>query len=108
MLIKGDTFINFFIFCFLIFFNFFSLWLCKENQIICYCEGGLRLFKGLSLLYLPNVQGAMFIQGGTSISESRVPRDDGLMGEGEQAPQFLADQLTLFQPGAGLSPPHYN
>ena len=34
---------------------------------------GLRLFKGLCLLFLPNVPGATFIQGGTFIPESRVP-----------------------------------
>ena len=33
---------------------------------------GLRLFKGLCLLFLPNVPGAMFIQGGTFIPETRV------------------------------------
>ena len=35
-------------------------------------SGGLRLFKGLCLLFLPNVPGAMIIQGGTFIPESRV------------------------------------
>ena len=35
-------------------------------------RGGLRLFKGLFLLFLPNVPGAMFIQGGTFIPDSRV------------------------------------
>ena len=34
---------------------------------------GLRLFKGLCLLFLPNVPGATIIQGGTFIPESRVP-----------------------------------
>ena len=33
---------------------------------------GLRLFKGLSLLFLPNVPGAIFFQGGTFIPDSRV------------------------------------
>ena len=32
----------------------------------------LRLFKGLFLLFLLNVPGAMFIQGGTFIPDSRV------------------------------------
>ena len=32
----------------------------------------LRLFKGLCLLLLPNVPGAMFIQGATFILDSRV------------------------------------
>ena len=32
----------------------------------------LRLFKGLCLLFLSNVPGAMFIQGGTFIQDSRV------------------------------------
>ena len=30
------------------------------------------LFQGLRLMFLPNVPGAMFIQGGTFIPESRV------------------------------------
>ena len=38
--------------------------------------GGLRLFKGLRLLFLPNIPGATFIQGGTSILESRVDDRD--------------------------------
>ena len=33
---------------------------------------GLRLFKGLCLLFLPNVPRAIFIQGGTFIPDSRV------------------------------------
>ena len=33
---------------------------------------GLRLFKGLYLMFLPNVLGATFIQGDTSIPDSRV------------------------------------
>ena len=33
---------------------------------------GLRLFKGLCLFFLQNVPGAMFIQGGTFIPDSRV------------------------------------
>ena len=33
---------------------------------------GLRLFEGLCLLFLPNVPGAMFIQEGTFIPDSRV------------------------------------
>ena len=33
---------------------------------------GLRLFKELCLLFLPNVPGAMFIQGGMFILDSRV------------------------------------
>ena len=33
---------------------------------------GLRLFKGLCLLFLPNVPGATFIQGGMLIPDSRV------------------------------------
>ena len=37
-----------------------------------YFKGGLCLFKGLCLLFLPNVLGATFNQGGTSIPESRV------------------------------------
>ena len=33
----------------------------KKNQIICYFKRGLRLFKGLCLLFLLNVSGATFI-----------------------------------------------
>ena len=33
---------------------------------------GLRLFKGLCLLFLPNVPVATFIQGGMFITDSRV------------------------------------
>ena len=33
---------------------------------------GLRLFKRLCLLFLPNVPWAMFIEGGTFIPDSRV------------------------------------
>ena len=44
---------------------------------------GLRLFKGLCLLFLPNVPGAMFIQGGTFIPDSRVEcrveREEGVI-----------------------------
>ena len=39
---------------------------------------GLRLFKGLCLLFLPNVPGAMFIQGGTFIPDSRVCVSEGI------------------------------
>ena len=44
----------------------------KKNQNICYFKRGLRLFKGLFLLFLLNAPGATFIQGGTFIPESRV------------------------------------
>ena len=46
----------------------FFLWLCIKNVILL----GLRLFKGLCLLFLSNVPGATFIQGTTSIPDSRV------------------------------------
>ena len=39
---------------------------------ICYFKGGLRLFMGLYILFLPNVPGATFIQGGMFILDSRV------------------------------------
>ena len=58
---------------FLRIFNFLFLWLCiKESNYLLF-KRGLRLFKGLCLLFLPNVPGAMFIQGGTFIPDSRVP-----------------------------------
>ena len=37
---------------------------------------GICFFKGLRLLFFPNVPGATFIQGATLIPESRVHRDD--------------------------------
>ena len=52
--------------------HFLFLWLCiKESNYLLF-KRGLRLFKGLCLLFLPNVPGAMFIQGGTFIPDSRV------------------------------------
>ena len=73
VLIKGGMFINFLtFFIFLIFFTSFPLAMCKKIEFICYFKGGLCLFKGLCLLFLRNVPGATFIQGGTSIPESRV------------------------------------
>ena len=43
----------------------------KDSNYLLF-ERGLRLFKGICLLLLPNVPGAMFIQGGTFILDSRV------------------------------------
>ena len=34
--------------------------------------GSIRLFKGLRVLFLPNVPGAMLVPRATSISDSRV------------------------------------
>ena len=72
-LLKGATFIDFWsLKNFLRIFNFLFLWLCiKESNYLLF-KRGLRLFKGLCLLFLPNVPGAMFIQGGTFIPDSRV------------------------------------
>ena len=42
--------------------------------MICYFKRGLHLFKGLCLLFLPNVPGATLIKGGTFIPESRVAK----------------------------------
>jgi hypothetical protein len=42
----------------------------KANYVLFYV--GLQLFKGLRLLFLQKVQGGMFIQGATSIPDSRV------------------------------------
>ena len=72
-LLKGATFIDFwFLKNFLRIFDFHFLWLCiKESNYLIF-KRGLRLFKGLCLLFLPNVPGAMFIQGGTFIPDSRV------------------------------------
>ena len=72
-LLKGATFIDFwFLKNFLRIFNFLFVWLCiKESNYLLF-KRGLCLFKGLCLLFLPNVPGAMFIQGGTFIPDSRV------------------------------------
>ena len=72
-LLKGATFIEFwFLKNFLRIFNFLFLWLCiKESNYLLF-ERRLHLFRGLCLLILPNVPGAMFIQGGTFIPDSRV------------------------------------
>jgi len=39
---------------------------------MCYFVQGLRLFKGLHLLFLQYVPGGTFIQGATFIPESRI------------------------------------
>ena len=53
-------------------FDFLFLWLCiKESNYLLF-KRGLRLLKGLCLLFFPNVPGAMLIQGGTFIPDSRV------------------------------------
>ena len=73
-LLKGVRLLTFFIFHFLnIFLLCFSFGYVLENQIICHFKGGLRLFKGLRLLFLTNFPGATFIQGATFIPDSRVP-----------------------------------
>ena len=70
-LLKGATFINFDFFKnFLRIFNF--LFLCMKESNCLLFNMDLRLFKGLCLLFLPNVPGTMFIQGGTFIPDSRV------------------------------------
>ena len=55
---------------FLRIFNFLFLCIKQSNYLL--FKRGLRLFKGLCLLFLPNVPGATFIQGGTFIPDSRV------------------------------------
>ena len=73
-LLKGVRLLIFLFFIFLIFFSFFFLLLCirKSNSLFFKREGALLLFKGLRLLFLPNIPGPTFIQGGTSILNSRV------------------------------------
>ena len=44
----------------------------KKIKLSVVLRGGYDLFKGLCLLFLPNVPGATIIQGGTFIPESRV------------------------------------
>ena len=43
----------------------------KESNYLLF-KKRLHLFKGQCLLFFPNVPGAMFIQGGTFIPDSRV------------------------------------
>ena len=74
VLIKGATFIIFWIFylfILLIVFYLFPLAYMKNSNYL-KVLGGLCLFKGLHLLFLPNVPGAMFIQGAAPIPNSRV------------------------------------
>ena len=72
-LLKGATFIDFlFLKHFLRLFNFLFLWLSIKDSNYLLFERGLHLFKGLCLLFLLNVPGATFIQGGTFIPDSRV------------------------------------
>mgnify|MGYP001477140763 CR=1 FL=1 len=86
VLIKGGTFIKFSIFYLLnIFLLLFFLQLCKKNQIICYFKRGLHLFKGLCLLFLPNVPGATLIQGATFIVFAKCSRAT-LIQEGTSFP----------------------
>ena len=40
----------------------------SRDYVYCFCQ----MLQGLRLLFLPNVPGATFIQGGTFIPESRV------------------------------------
>ena len=78
VLIKGG-----YVYWFLIFlklFNFLFLCLCIKDSNYLLFERGLCLFKGLCLLFLPNVPGAMFIQGGTFIPDSRVTSFSWFMG----------------------------
>ena len=77
-LLKGATFIDFcFLKNFLRIFNFRFLWIRIEESNYLIFKRGLSLFKGLCLLFLPNVPGAMFIQGGTFIPDSRVFKSMG-------------------------------
>ena len=64
----------------------------KESNYLLF-KWGLRLFKGLCLLFLPKVPGAMFIQGGTFIPDSRVLlayklKSSGLLGH-KQHPNLI-------------------
>ena len=75
------TLINFwFLKFFLRLFNFLFLWLCTKDSNYLLFKRGLRLFKGLCLLFLPNVPGATFIQGGTLIPDSRVVSQLSMQG----------------------------
>ena len=71
----GATFIDFWYSKnFLRIFNFHFLWLCITESNYQLFKRGLRLFKRLCLLFLPNVPGATFIQGGTFIPDSRIAK----------------------------------
>ena len=57
MVIKGGMFINIFnSYFFDIFFTSFSFGYVLENQIICHFKWGLRLFKGLRLLFFQGLR----------------------------------------------------
>ena len=49
--------------------------LCVRKSNYLLFQGGLCLFKGLRLLFLTNVSGAMFIQGATSTRVAKVVAD---------------------------------
>ena len=61
--------------CMGIFEEFEIIFDIKDSNYMLF-KRGLRLFKGLCLLFLPNVPGATFIQGGTFIPDSRVPKKE--------------------------------
>ena len=63
-LLKGVRLLTF------LFFNIFSFVYVLKNQIICHFKGGYGYTKGLRLLFLQNVPGTMFIQGGTFIPDT--------------------------------------
>ena len=74
-LLKEAVFINFGIFIsfpysFYFVSFFFSLTVYKKIQILCYLRRGYVYSRGYGY-FLPNVPGAMFIQGATSILDSK-------------------------------------
>ena len=76
-LLKVATVINFRNFYFFdAFFTSYLFWLCIKNQISCYFKGGYAYLKGYVYCFFQNVPGGTFIQGATSIPESRVGASD--------------------------------
>ena len=74
-LLKEAVFINFGIFISFpysfYFVSFFSLWLCIKKFKFSVIWGGATCIQGAMVIFLPNVPGAMFIQGATSILDSK-------------------------------------
>ena len=75
LLIKGGTFYHFIIIFYHLniwFFPFFPSATYKKLKLSVILRGGYVYSVGYVYCFFPNVPGAMFIQGGTFIPESRV------------------------------------
>ena len=72
-LLKGVRLLTFLFFMFSIFFlTFFPSAMYKKIKLSVILRGGYVYSVGYVYCFLPNVPGAMFIQGGTFIPDSRV------------------------------------